>query len=69
MCIGDSVCYQAKMIDREEKVLWVQDYKVERSQILSLYKRITKDIADQINTALTPQEEKLFASSRRALAP
>ena len=64
MCIGDSVCYQAKMIDREEKVLWVQDYKVERSQILSLYKRVTKDIADRINTTLTPQEEKLFARSR-----
>ncbi len=64
MCIGDSVCYQAKMIDREEKVLWVQDYKVERSQILSLYKKVTKDIADRINTTLTPQEGKFLAESR-----
>ena len=64
MCIGDSVCYQAKMIDQEEKVLWVQDYKVERSQILSLYKRVTKDIADRINTTLTQQEEKLLAGTR-----
>ena len=64
MCIGDSVCYQAKMIDREEKVLWVQEYKVERSQILSLYKRVTKDIADRINTTLTFQEEKLLGKSR-----
>jgi TolB-like protein/Tfp pilus assembly protein PilF len=64
LCIGDSICYQAKMFDREEKVLWTRDYKVERSQILSLYNKVTKDIADRINVVLTPEEEQLLARSR-----
>jgi TolB-like protein len=64
MCVGDSICYEAKIYDREEKILWVQEYKVERSQILSLYKKVTKDIANRINTALTPQEEQLLAETR-----
>jgi TolB-like protein len=64
MCIGDSICYEAKIFDREENVLWVQEYKVERSQILSLYKKVTKDVAVRINTTLTPQEEVFLAKTR-----
>ena len=66
MCLGDSVCIRLKAISAypEEKQLWVQDFKVEKSEILSLYNMVTKDIADRINVALTPQEEKLLAQSR-----
>ena len=64
LCIGDSICYRAKMLDRDEKILWTQDYKVERSQILSLYNKVTKDIADRINVVLTPEDERLLAGSR-----
>jgi TolB-like protein len=66
MCLGDSVCIRLKAISAypEEKQLWVHDFKVEKSEILSLYNMVTKDIADKINVALTPQEEKLMAESR-----
>ena len=62
--MGDTVCFEAKLIDQEEKVLWTHEYKVERSQILSLYKKVTKDIAERINTNLTPQEEVFLAKTR-----
>jgi TolB-like protein len=64
LCLGDSVCFEAKLIDQEENVLWVQEYKVPRSQILGLYKKVTKDVADRINTTLTPQEEEFLAKTR-----
>jgi len=66
LCLGDSVCLRLKALSAypEEKQLWVQDFKVEKSQILSLYNIVTKDMADRINVALTPQEEKLLAEAR-----
>jgi TolB-like protein len=64
LCMGDTVCFEAKLIDQEEKVLWTHEYKVERSQILSLYKKVTKDIAERINTNLTPKEEEFLAKTR-----
>jgi tetratricopeptide (TPR) repeat protein/TolB-like protein len=69
LCIEDSICYQAKMFDREERVLWTRDYKVERSQILSLYRKVTKDIASEIGTILTPQEKVLMAVESRIVDP
>jgi TolB-like protein len=64
LCIGDSVCYQAKMFNREEKVLWTRDYKVEKSQILNLYNIVTKDISSELGIILTPEQERLLAKSR-----
>ncbi|MGD9329457.1 MAG: adenylate/guanylate cyclase domain-containing protein, partial [Cyclobacteriaceae bacterium] len=64
LCMGDTVCFEAKLIDQREKVLWTHEYKVERSQILSLYKKVTKDIAERINTNLTPKEEEFLAKTR-----
>jgi TolB-like protein/tetratricopeptide (TPR) repeat protein len=64
LCLGDSVCFQAKLFDQEEKVLWIRDYKVEKSQILNLYNMVTKDITDRINVTLTPLEEKLLTETR-----
>ena len=64
LCIGDSICLQMKIFDEEENEIWIRDFKAERSQILNLYSKITKDIADRINVALTPEEEQLLAKSR-----
>ena len=64
MCIGDSVCLQVKLLDQGENELWIQDFKVERSQILSLYNKVTKDIIDRIDVVLTPQQQKLLSESR-----
>jgi tetratricopeptide (TPR) repeat protein len=48
----------------EEKQLWVQDYYEEKSQILNLYNTVTKEIFNEINVILTPEEERLLAKSR-----
>jgi len=66
LCFGDSVCLQVKLVSAypEEQTLWVQDFYVEKSQILSLYNKVTKEISDEINVILTPQEENMLAEFR-----
>jgi len=66
-CIaGDSVCIQIKLFSAypEEQQLWVQDYYEEKSKILNLYKKVTKQISEEINIILTPQEESFLAESK-----
>jgi TolB-like protein/Tfp pilus assembly protein PilF len=66
-CIaGDSVCIQIKLFSAypEEQQLWVQDYYEEKSKILNLYKQVTKQISEEINIILTPQEESFLAESK-----
>jgi len=66
MCYGDSVCIQIRVVTMypEEKQLWVAEYKEEKSQILNLYSKITKEIANDLMVELTPQEEQILAKSR-----
>ena len=64
MCLGDSICLQMKMFDQEENELWIQDFKAERSQILSLYNKVTKEIASEIGAILTPEQERRLAEAR-----
>lgn len=66
LSIGDSIRVQIKLVSAfpEEQQIWVQDYYEEKSQILNLYNRATKEISDEINVILTPQEESLLAESR-----
>jgi adenylate cyclase len=66
MCLGDSICLQVKVIQAfpEEKTLWIAEYKEERSQILNLYNRVTKQIAGEVKVELTPQEETLLAETK-----
>ena len=66
-CIeGDSVCIQIRLVRvyPEEQQLWVQDYYEDKSQILNLYNRVTKQISEEVNVILTPKEENLLAESR-----
>jgi len=42
----------------------VQDYYEDKSQILNLYNRVTKQISEEVNVILTPREENLLAESR-----
>jgi len=66
-CIaGDSVCIQIKLFSAypEEQQIWVQDYYEEKSKILNLYKKVTKQISEEINIILTPQEESFLAESK-----
>ncbi len=66
-CVGgDSVCIQIRLVSAfpEEQQLWVQDYYEDKSQILNLYNRVTKQISEEINIILTPQEENLLADTK-----
>ena len=65
MCVGDSICLRVQMVDPEnENQIWVQDFYEERSQILNLYNRITREITDQINVNLRSQEESFLTEYR-----
>ena len=66
LCYGDSVCIQVRVIATfpEEKQLYVAEYKEDKSQILNLYSRITKEIAEDLKVELTPREEQLLARKR-----
>ncbi len=66
-CMGDdSICVQVRLIRvfPEEEQLWVQDYKIEKKEILNFYNKVTKQISKEIDIALTPQEDRLLASSK-----
>jgi TolB-like protein len=64
-CYGDSVCIQIRVITPfpEEKQLWVADYREDKSEMMNLFNRITKQIASEIMIKLTPEEEHLLARS------
>ena len=66
MCLGDTICVQYKLVDAtgEERQLYISDIKEEKSRILGLFNRITRQIADEIKIELTPREEQLLAKSR-----
>jgi len=63
---NDSVCIRIRLIRAypEEQQVWVQDYTVEKSQILNFYNKVTKQISKEIDIVLTPQEETHLAESR-----
>jgi len=66
-CLGeDSICVQIRLIRAfpEEEQIWVQDYKIERGEILNFYNNVTKQISKEIDIALTPTEDLLLATSR-----
>jgi len=66
MYYGDSIILQIKVITLypEEKQLFVEDYMVDNSQVLHLFSKISRQIADEIMIELSPEEERLFAKSR-----
>jgi serine/threonine-protein kinase len=64
-CYGDTVCILVRAIANfpEEKQIWVAEYSEDKSKILSLWNRITKQIAEQVMVELTPKEEQLLSKS------
>jgi adenylate cyclase len=64
--LGEEVGLQVKLLDvyPKEKQLWMQDYQVEKSQILNLYSAVTKEITNEINVHLTPEERRLLSKTR-----
>jgi TolB-like protein/Tfp pilus assembly protein PilF len=66
LCLGDSMCMQFRLINAtgEEEQLWTADYREEKSQILNLYNRITRQIADEVKIELLPGEESRLSKDR-----
>ncbi|MCK4990003.1 MAG: hypothetical protein KAS29_05935, partial [Bacteroidales bacterium] len=66
LCLGDTICIQFKLIVASpgEEQLWIGEYREEKSQILNLYNRMTKKIADEVNIGLSSNEERLLTDSR-----
>lgn len=51
------------MVFPEEKQIWIGEVKEEKSRILSMYSNVTKQIAEEINVAVTPLERDLLSES------
>ncbi|HUX59127.1 MAG TPA: tetratricopeptide repeat protein [Bacteroidales bacterium] len=66
LSIRDSIILKVSLIRAfpEEETVWNGDYKEEKSQIMNLYNRITKQIADEVKIELTTDEESLLAENR-----
>ena len=60
LCMGDTICFQLKVVTPDEKQLWITEYRVEKGQILNLNNEITRQIAEEIMVELTPEEERLL---------
>ena len=67
MCLGDNICFQAKVIGSfpDEKQLWIGNYEEERSELINLYNLITKKIANEVKIKLTSREEKKLTQIRQ----
>ena len=68
MCLGDSICMQFRLVSTtgDEELLWVGEYREDKGQILNLYNRVTKQIAEEVRIELTENEEKILAKDRAA---
>ena len=66
MCLGDTICMQLRVVTPypEEREIWSADYRQEKSQILNLYNRVTRQIAQEVKVELTPGEERVLNQSR-----
>ena len=65
--LGEKISLQVKLVDAypEEKQIWIQDYFEDKTQILNLYNTVTKEISNEINVLMTPEEKRLLAESRK----
>lgn len=68
MCLGDSVCMQFRLVStgKEERQLWVGEYREEKGQMLNLYNRVTKQIAQEVKIELTDSEALTLGKDRAA---
>jgi len=66
MCLGDTVCMQFRLVSTtgEEDQIWVGDYREDKRQILNLFNRLTRQVADEVMIELTPEEERLLSISK-----
>jgi tetratricopeptide (TPR) repeat protein len=66
---GDKVRIRFLLIDAlpEEQNLWGKTYEHPKSDIMVMYREVTRAVADKIQVNLTPEEKKRFASTRKVI--
>ena len=66
MCLGDTICLQFRLVrtSGDEEQLWVGEYKEDKGQLLNLYNRVTKQIAQEVLVELTASEEHVLNEDR-----
>lgn len=65
LCTGDSICLEVKLKNVDEgKEIWVKEFQEETGRIFNLYNIITREISDEIDMKLRPQEEMLLGEYR-----
>jgi len=66
LSFGDTICMQPRLMSggREEKQLWIGDYRESKGNLFNLYNRIIKQIASEVKISLTPAEKAMLADSR-----
>jgi TolB-like protein len=66
MCLGDTICIQLRLVRTtgDEQQLWVAEYREEKSQILNLYNRVTKQIAEEVMVGLSSDEKRRLDKMR-----
>ena len=62
----DTIRVQLKMIQAfpEEQQIWAQTFEVDLSNILKLYSQVIKNIANEIEVKLSPEQQNQLAESR-----
>jgi adenylate cyclase len=66
MCLGDTICIQIRLLRTtgEEDQLFESEYREEKSQILNLYNKVTRKIAQEVKLELSPGEEDVLNETR-----
>jgi TolB-like protein len=64
--LGENLRIQLKLYSAfpAEQMIWSQVYDSEMNDILNLYNRVVKNIADEIQLSLTPEQESKLEESR-----
>jgi len=67
LSISDNIRIQLKLINAfpEEQQLWSQTFDSDMSNILNLYSQVTKNIANEIQLALSPEQQTRLAKTRQ----
>jgi serine/threonine-protein kinase len=67
---GDSLAIQVGLIDGEtEAQIWSEDFTEGMPNVLAIYRRVTRSIADEIRFAMTPEVEEHLAAAPRVVDP
>ncbi|MGW8316008.1 MAG: hypothetical protein ACWGNV_10435 [Bacteroidales bacterium] len=64
--LGEEVCMQFRLIrtSGKEEQIWVGDYTENKTELINLYNRITRQIADEVKVGLSLNEQQLLSRSR-----